>query len=310
MSKEITRLTATKMGEELNILPKRGAGASINKALIAAGYMSSDDTGYHLTEKASYEKDGVVIPFGIEKTRGGKSYILWNEATLKNKLFLKKLEEITSSKDDSPKKETSSKKKSLEDFKKSDAYQPSRDGAFQSTQDKIAVAKYLKDWDLVKKLEATVIPMVRTIQGFEVRSQGECRVIDMLTEHYGVKIYSDKQFLSKEVLFCDFVMRFMTPDGLIEIWIELWGRKDKPYLDRKKIKKDIYEKEGVILVNLEYDKIMYDLDGLLLREFDEHPALQDMDITLLELRDIDFEQTSKYKPSIKRRRNRFKKLDS
>jgi len=315
MSKETNRLNATKIGEELNILPKRGAGKIVNDALKLAGYLIEDDKGYHLSDKAHFVKDGETIPFGEERKRAGKSYIVWNRATMKNKLFLKKLAELTSKKEVSSKKispkkispkKTSPKKKSMEEFKKSEAYNPSRDGAFNKLQDQIAVARYLKDWDKVKELEAKVIPILRTVQGFEVRSMGECRIMDALTERYNLKVYSERQLDSDAVVYSDFFMKFRTAEfGLVEIWIELWAKKlkegeepknsfEKSYIKRRVEKEDIYEKEGVILVNLEYSELMYDLDAQLLRAFNAHPALKKMGMKILDLRDSEMEFIKKF----------------
>ena len=301
MSKEITRLTATKMGEELNILPKRGAGAIINKALIAAGYMSSDDTGYHLTEKASYEKDGVVIPFGIEKTRGGKSYILWNEATLKNKLFLKKLEEITS-KEDSPKKEKSVKKDNKKTYSKNNSCkypQKFKDGIkppFKNDRDfqnkeilrQIAVAEYLEDWDEVEKLKKLVRRPVRTRQGFMVKSLGECMILDELLRNKFIVCYETQLEETPGVVYGDFFMEMDVNGKKYKIMFELWGYENDPkYLSRKEDKIKLYEESGIVLIELNYQDIIYDLDSTFFRTCNAHPVLQELGLTLKEMRRID-----------------------
>lgn len=56
-------------------------------------------------------------------------------------------------------------------------------------------------------------------------------------------------------------MRFLIPTG--KVYIEFWGlENDQKYEDRKKIKKSIYEKYGLKLIELT-DNDVFNLDDIL-----------------------------------------------
>lgn len=70
--------TATSLATELNTEAKK-----INQALIMIGFMFKEENGY--VSKHS---------LGVSKEHNGKTFVLWNDEILTNKLFIDKVEEL------------------------------------------------------------------------------------------------------------------------------------------------------------------------------------------------------------------------
>jgi hypothetical protein len=72
-----------------------------------------------------------------------------------------------------------------------------------------------------------------------------------------------------------------------KIMFELWGYENDPkYLSRKKDKIKLYEESGIVLIELNYQDVIYDLDSTFFRTCNAHPVLQELGLTLKEMRKL------------------------
>ncbi len=96
----------------------------------------------------------------------------------------------------------------------------------------------------------------RATDGHFVRSKAEMLIDNWLYMAEIVHAYERKLPIEEEV-YCDFYI----PTG--KVYIEFWGlENDQKYEDRKKIKKSIYEKYGLKLIELT-DNDVFNLDDIL-----------------------------------------------
>lgn len=100
------------------------------------------------------------------------------------------------------------------------------------------------------------VPKQRTADGHYVRSRAEMLIDNWLYMAEIVHAYERRLPVEEEV-YCDFYL----PVG--KVYIEFWGMESNPkYMDRKKAKKEIYQKYGLNLVELNDDDII-NLDDVL-----------------------------------------------
>lgn len=299
MSKEIT---ATQMAKKSGLKNRDGA-IIINNTLKAMKYMTQDESGYHITELAQTNKGE---PFGTEKIRAGKSYVVWNEATLENKKFLSFLEKELAKKDsvkkdfvkkDFVKKETPSKKRASTSNKVKypqkfetgikPPFQHDRDFQNKETNRQISIAEFMEDWDEVNRLKKLIRRPIRTRQGFMVKSLGECMILDELLRNKFIVCYETQLEETEGVVYGDFFMEMDVNGKKYKIMFELWGYENDPkYLSRKEDKIKLYEESGIVLIGLDYQDVIYDLDSTFFRTCNAHPVLKDLRLTLKEMRKI------------------------
>ncbi|MCI0697144.1 hypothetical protein L0337_34715 [candidate division KSB1 bacterium] len=94
-------------------------------------------------------------------------------------------------------------------------------------------------------------PILRTIDGHMVRSRAEL-LIDNWLYYSGIIHAYEKQVPVKEDLFCDFYL----PKG--DVYMEYWGlEKNENYQKRKEIKRQIYSKYNLNLIELTDEHIKY-----------------------------------------------------
>ena len=103
-----------------------------------------------------------------------------------------------------------------------------------------------EDFSFRTKYPATL----RTIDGHLVRSRAELLIDNWLYTSSIVHAY-EKQVPVKEDLFCDFYL----PKG--DVYIEYWGLDNEKYQKRKRIKKQIYSKYNLNLIELTDNHIKY-----------------------------------------------------
>ena len=97
---------------------------------------------------------------------------------------------------------------------------------------------------------------MRATDGHLVRSRGEM-LIDNWLYMSGIAHAYERQLPIEEEAFCDFYI----PSG--KVYIEYWGlEKDPKYLERKKVKREIYKKYALNLIELQ-DKHIENLDDYL-----------------------------------------------
>jgi hypothetical protein len=90
----------------------------------------------------------------------------------------------------------------------------------------------------------------RTQDGHYVRSRAEL-IIDNLLYQYSLAHAYERKVPIEEDLYCDFYL----PAG--KVYIEYWGMENDPkYLERKKIKLELYKKSEVNLIEINDDEIM------------------------------------------------------
>lgn len=85
---------------------------------------------------------------------------------------------------------------------------------------------------------------IKTADGHMVRSRAEL-VIDNFLYHHGIVHAYERRVNIDEIMFCDFYL------PKYKVFIEFWGLDDDPgYLARKKVKLDLYAKNGYKLVEI------------------------------------------------------------
>lgn len=90
----------------------------------------------------------------------------------------------------------------------------------------------------------------RTQDGHYVRSRAEL-IIDNLLYQYSLAHAYERKLPIEEDLYCDFYL----PGG--KVYIEYWGMENDPkYLERKKIKQDLYKKYEFNLIELNDEEIL------------------------------------------------------
>lgn len=88
----------------------------------------------------------------------------------------------------------------------------------------------------------------RTKDGHNVRSRGEVIIDNTLYEYWLVHAYERKLPIDENV-YSDFYLPARL--GASAVYIEYWGMEDGKYNERKKVKKEIYKKYNLNLIELE-----------------------------------------------------------
>jgi len=102
----------------------------------------------------------------------------------------------------------------------------------------------------------------RTKDGHQVRSRAEA-IIDNALYDYGLAHAYERKLPIEENVYSDFYIP--SKNGGKAVYIEFWGLENEPkYADRKKVKKDIYNKYDLNLIELS-DKHIENLDDYLPR---------------------------------------------
>lgn len=102
-------------------------------------------------------------------------------------------------------------------------------------------------------------PTIRTEDGHFVRSKAEAIIDNYLYNKNIVHVY-EKKLPIKENVFSDFFIP--TINGSNPIYIEFWGLEDIKYLNRKKVKQEIYFKNNLNLIEID-EKMVRNLDDFL-----------------------------------------------
>jgi hypothetical protein len=95
----------------------------------------------------------------------------------------------------------------------------------------------------------------RTDDGHNVRSKAE-QIIDNWLYHKNIAHAYERRLPIEEDVYSDFYI----PIG--KVWIEYWGLEDEKYINRKKMKKSIYERNNMKLIELS-DKDIENLDDIM-----------------------------------------------
>lgn len=164
-----------------------------------------------------------------EDKRTGTPFVRWPKAIIESKIFLNSIEAI---------KGTKAESKTPGDEEK-------------TGQEELICS------------EKKVTAQHRATDGHIIRSKAEVLIDNWLYMAEIVHAYERKLPVSEEV-YSDFYI------PTAKVYIEYWGyENDQKYLNRKKVKQEIYEKYGLNLIELE-DKDIQHLDDILpkkLREF-------------------------------------------
>ena len=129
------------------------------------------------------------------------------------------------------------------------------------TPDKSNVKESPEYQDYRKKHKATY----RCQDGHYVRSQGEMHIDNWLYMN-GIAHAYERKLPVEEDLICDF---YIQKDG-IRVYIEYWGiESNERYAERKRIKKEIYQKYDMNLIELNPDDIK-SLDDIMPRKLLDH----------------------------------------
>lgn len=190
-------------------------------------------------------KGWVVTPQGIqqgglqdEDKRTGIPYVRWNEKIISSKILLATIEDV----------QGSSSKQNSNAEQAQDT--PETTPAEKSTKEPV---------EFREKFKAEH----RSTDGHFVRSKAEMLIDNWLYMAEIVHAYERKLPIEEDV-YSDFYI----PTG--KVYIEYWGYEDNPkYLQRKKVKQDIYEKYGFKLIELN-DKDVLNLDDVLPRLLLKH----------------------------------------
>ena len=107
--------------------------------------------------------------------------------------------------------------------------------------------------------------LLKAKDGHMVRSRAEL-IIDNLLYDYGIiHAYERELTVAEKIVLSDFYIP--TRDGSKSVYIEFWGISDNEgYLERKKIKKEIYKAHKLNLINVE-DKHLDNIDSYLRKAF-------------------------------------------
>jgi len=217
-----TLLNSTTLGEHFNISNQR-----MNLILSELGWIEKDVTGWILTKLGQ-----VFCGKQVEHETSGKKYVLWPNEILTNKHLLKVLTEP------------------LEDVEKVKEI-PSSD-IVQTTNNAIT-----KHNDFRGKFPAEH----RAIDGHYVRSKAEMLIDNWLYQYGLVHAYERRLPIDEEV-YCDFYL----PSGNGRpqaVYIEFWGLENDPkYAERKKKKIEIYNREGLALIQMT-DADIQNIDDIL-----------------------------------------------
>lgn len=212
-----TRLNATQIALALGITSKL-----VNQALVELGYMAKAPKGGYVLQKEAFGEQ-----CSAKGAEGSVPYVRWNELILKNKVFLRTINELSSN----PVEQTTVIQDSL--------VQPE----VKSVEVK-AVEKPAFKFD-----RGTFKAEFRTTDGHFVRSKAEV-VIDNWMYANGIVHAYERRLPIEEEAYCDFFIPGKN------IYIEFWGLEDQPkYLERKKKKIQIYKDNGLKLVELNEDDI-------------------------------------------------------
>ncbi len=92
----------------------------------------------------------------------------------------------------------------------------------------------------------------RTKDGHNVRSRWEVIIDNMLYEYWLVHAYERKLPVEEDV-YSDFYIPARL--GSSAVYIEYWGKEDSEYIQRRKIKQEIYKKYNLNLIELENNHI-------------------------------------------------------
>jgi hypothetical protein len=229
----------TKTGEEYVVWPENifiaESGKYQKSKLLTATFIgkhfnvSSQRLNLILSELGWIEKDIA----GWELTKLGKNvggrqfehetsggfYVMWPENIVTNKSLVSVFKENTP--DNSANKSSDSNKSQPE-------------------------IKLCNNETIREKYEATH----RTRDGHYVRSRAEVIIDDTLYD-YGLVHAYEKKVPIEEDLYTDFYL----PNG--KVYIEFWGLENDPkYLERKKVKKEIYDKYDLKLIELSDSDIL------------------------------------------------------
>jgi hypothetical protein len=155
----------------------------------------------------------------FEHETSGGFYVMWPENILTNKSLVSVFKENTPDK-------TANK---------------TADSSISQPEVKSSIIGSIRE-----KYEATH----RTRDGHYVRSRAEVIIDDTLYD-YGLVHAYEKKVPIEEDLYTDFYL----PNG--KVYIEFWGLENDPkYLERKKVKKDIYDKYDLKLIELSDSDIL------------------------------------------------------
>ena len=100
--------------------------------------------------------------------------------------------------------------------------------------------------------------LLKTKDGHLVRSRAEL-IIDNMLYDYGLTHAYERELPVEEKVLCDFYIP--SKKGGKAVYIEFWGINDnEKYLERKKLKQEIYKKYNLNLIEIE-DKHIDNLDG-------------------------------------------------
>lgn len=211
------RLNATQIALALGITSKL-----VNQALVELGYMTKAPKGGYVLQKESFGEQ-----CSAKSPDGSVPFVRWNELILKNKVFLRTIDELSGA----TVVQTTEVQETL--------VQPE----VKSVEVK-AVEKPAFKFD-----RGTFKAEFRTTDGHFVRSKAEV-VIDNWMYANGIVHAYERRLPIEEEAYCDFFIPGKN------IYIEFWGLEDQPkYLERKKKKIQIYKDNGLKLVELNEDDI-------------------------------------------------------
>lgn len=216
-------LNSTALGEHFRISNQR-----MNLVLSELGWVEKDVAGWILTRLGA-----VFNGKQFESDTSGKKYVMWPEEILNNKHLLRVLTETQ--------QELIQENKSVTP-ELSQLTPPPITSYHDSIREKYE-AKH------------------RTIDGHYVRSKAET-LIDNWLYQYGVVHAYERKLPIEEDMYCDFYI----PSGVGRpqaVYIEFWGlENDLKYIERKKKKIEIYNREGLSLIELT-DTDIQNIDDIL-----------------------------------------------
>jgi len=280
-SKELRKIESIKkesIGNEKLILTsdfakeKNKEMKDINKALNELKFQEySESKGGYVLLKPFMGKNEEYL----DKNKNKKTRILWKyDSLVNNSLILDKLKSF----------ETRVKKYSKKEAEgyssKETVFKFNRNFDYIRLVKLLAEAERVNDTVKISELKDRLSRyFVVTKFGTLVRSLGEKAVLNYFFGKTNKSTYEKKLENIEETVFSDFYVEFEYEDihgnyTKRKIYIELWGFKtQKDYLKRKKEKLSLYDKAGVILVQLDYEDIAYEFDDYFNAAFIKHPDL-------------------------------------